>query len=77
MPKDFLGKPIETGDTIVYPGRQGSGMWLNKATVISIPKPKTTPSGRVEYKIKVLRTDGRYTHITELKRVVVVEKHSA
>jgi len=31
--KDFLGRTIEVGDTIVYPVRRGSSMWLSKGEV--------------------------------------------
>jgi hypothetical protein len=30
---DFLGVSVQVGDTIVYPNRQGSSMWLRKGTV--------------------------------------------
>lgn len=35
-PKDFFGNVIKVGDCIVYPGRQGSSMWMNVGTVIAI-----------------------------------------
>ena len=30
---DFLGREIKAGDTIAYPVRQGSRMWLKKLTL--------------------------------------------
>lgn len=76
MPKDFLGNVIEQGDEIVYPGRTGSSMWLNKATVLSIGWAEATgPS--VKYTLSVLRSDGRRAQVTKLDRVIVVEKKNA
>lgn len=77
MPKDFLGQVIEQGDTIVYPGRQGSGMWLNKATVLGISWPKEASGPKVAYTLSIQRSDGRRAQITKLDRVVVVEKKNA
>ena len=34
--KDFLGRKISIGDWIVYPGRQGSSLWMNLAEVTDI-----------------------------------------
>jgi len=31
--KDFRGVEIQVGDTVVYPGRQGSSMWMSQALV--------------------------------------------
>jgi hypothetical protein len=33
---DFLGRPIKVGDTIVYPVRAGSSMWLQKMKVSQV-----------------------------------------
>lgn len=32
-PIDFLGRTIAVGDTLVYPVRRGSKMWLNRIVV--------------------------------------------
>jgi hypothetical protein len=34
--KDCTGKVIEVGSQIAYPGRCGSGMWMNTGEVIGI-----------------------------------------
>ena len=31
---DFRGTEINIGDTIVYPGRSGSSLWMNEGVVI-------------------------------------------
>lgn len=40
--KDFLGREIKPGDTVVYPVRRGSAMWLKKLRIQQVesdPKP--------------------------------------
>lgn len=32
--KDWRGTPIVNGSIVVYPGRQGSNVWLNEARVL-------------------------------------------
>jgi len=76
MPKDFLGQVIRVGDTIVYPGRQGSSMWLNKAEVLEISWAEST-GPKVVYTLSIVRSDGRRAQITKLNRVVVVERKNA
>lgn len=77
MPKDFLGKPIAGGDTIVYPGRHASSLWMNKATVLSVSAPKVKPNGAITYTLSVLRSDGRKAQIKNIQNVVVVRKDNA
>lgn len=36
VPKDFLGRDIAIGATVVYPSRVSSSMWLNKARVVNL-----------------------------------------
>ena len=39
---DFLGNAVKVGDKIVYPGRQGSHMWLNEGVVTKLNETKLT-----------------------------------
>jgi hypothetical protein len=48
--KDFLGQEIKPGDDIVYPGRQGSGMWMNRAKVLTVD-PKDLDGWRVKVQL--------------------------
>ena len=34
--RDFLNQTVDVGDTIVYPGRRGSSLWMNRAKIIDI-----------------------------------------
>ena len=64
MHKDFLGQPIRGGNTVVYPGRQGSRLWMNQAIVLEVN----------ENGIKVQRTkDGDIRTLKCLDRVVVIQ----
>jgi hypothetical protein len=60
-PTDFLGREIKAGDTIVYPVRRGSSMWLNKLTVTQAQPDSLTG----------LNPDGRWVTVKNLKNVVV------
>lgn len=61
--KDFLNQTIAIGDTVVYPGRRGSSLWMNRATVIDI---------RVN-SIRVQRVDDNVIKtLNRVDRVVVV-----
>ncbi len=61
--KDFLGQTIKSGNTVVYPGRQGSRMWMNRAIVIEV----------VDNSIKVQRDDGGIRVLRCPDRVVVIQ----
>ena len=79
-PVDFLGQTIVSGDTVVYPNRQGSSLWMNKARVVGFKKIKDAdPESPVErlrspsFSLKVKRvTDGITKTLTCLDRVVVI-----
>jgi len=60
--KDFLGQDIKSGNTIVYPGRQGSRMWMNRAIVLEV-----LPNG-----IKIQRNDGGIRVLKCADRIVVI-----
>ncbi len=63
--KDFLDQEITAGDTIVYPNRQGSRMWMVKAEVLVVNE---------EFKrLSVRRTDGITKTLTRVDRVTVVQ----
>ncbi len=58
--KDFLGKTIKVGDTIVYPVRQGSDMWMSKAEVLGINKRNLSGYQHITLSINVMQSwDGR------------------
>ena len=59
---DFLGRSIAVDDTLVYPVRRGSRMWLNKITVTKV--------GSVE--IHGYNPEGRRIMLTNLNNTIVV-----
>ncbi len=61
-PTDFLGRTILAGDTLVYPVRRGSRMWLNQILV-------TKAEIDVIYGTS---PEGRQVKLTNLKNTVVV-----
>lgn len=63
--KDFLDREIEAGDTIVYPNRQGSNLWMVKAEVMVVNDESN--------RLTVRRTDGIVKYLTRVDRVTVVQ----
>jgi hypothetical protein len=66
MLKDFLGRAFVAGQTIVYPGRHSSSLWMNKAQVIAV-----NPGGKNDLVVRPDRAK-RNVRLTELNRVVIV-----
>lgn len=62
--KDFLENEINVGDTIIYPNRHGSKLWMNRAVVQEVR----------EASLRVLRGDGQVKTLTRIDRVTVVTK---
>jgi hypothetical protein len=63
MSQDFIGRAIAAGNTIVYPVRRGSKMWLNKLAVTQVDDDHITG----------FNSDGRRITVKNLKNCVVVE----
>jgi len=61
-PTDYLGREIKAGDTLVYPVRRGSSMWLNRILVTQALPAAVTGN----------KPDGRRTIIKNLGNTVVV-----
>jgi hypothetical protein len=40
---DWRGNPINVGDTVVYPGRQSSLVWMNEGIVVEIKEKEISP----------------------------------
>ncbi len=90
MPRDIRGIEIEVGDTVAYPGRAGSSMWMNVGRVLEIVnrtryRPYTEsyepdPFLRLLCQQKNWRGEDigtRKSCTSKLDRVVVVEKWHA
>lgn len=65
MPRDFLDKQIEVGDTLAYPVRRGSDMRLKRLTVTRLDPARGAVIG--------LNTEGRSITLTKPDRSVIVE----
>lgn len=67
---DFVGREIKVGDTLVYPVRQGSRMWLSRISVRQvIAGPEPTIHG--------YNNEGRKITIHKVSNAVVVQLPSA
>ena len=61
--KDFVGREIKAGDTVVYPVYCGSKLSMRRMTVMS------TDNG----KIGGLNPEGRRVYVSNLSNIVVVK----
>lgn len=61
--KDFLGREIKVGDTVVYPVRRGSRLWMNRMTVV------TTDADR----LAGVNPEGRRVALGRIANVTVVQ----
>ena len=62
VPTDFLGHTIAVGNTLIYPVRRGSKMWLNRIVVTKAESDTihgTSPQGRM-------------VKLTNLKNTIVI-----
>jgi len=69
-PRDFLGCEINEGDTLVYPVRRGSSMWLKKITVTRITE---SDRGGVKTIVVGINDSGRRITLMKPERSVIVE----
>lgn len=63
---DYFGRAIKAGDTVVYPVRQGSSMWLARMLVTQV-------IGGTSPKISGTNNEGRRVSVHKIKNVVVVQ----
>lgn len=55
--KDTIGREIEVGDRIVYPGRQGGGLWMNEGVVVAKTVSKNNGYGYCGKDTPVLKVE--------------------
>lgn len=64
--KDFMGREIKAGNTVVYPVRAGSKMWLQKMNVTQV-------NGGESPSLVGFNTGGRRITVRNIENVAVVE----
>ena len=74
--KDFLGQNISIGDSIVYPNRQKSNLWMNLATVTDVRLDLITVRRDKDGAIKRLKRIDRVTVVTRQIESHVVDIQS-
>jgi len=70
---DFLGREIKAGDTVVYPVRRGSSMWLNKLLVTQVASDGVDRDGQPLLHVAGTNSFGRRITVKNLTNCVVVE----
>lgn len=73
MSRDFIGRAIAAGNTVVYPVRRGASMWLNKLVVTQVGEDGVDVNGKPRYHITGFNSDGRRITVKNLNNCVVVE----
>jgi hypothetical protein len=63
---DFMGREIVAGNTVIYPVRRGSDMWMQRINVTKVTDG-SSPS------LSGVNPEGRRITIHNLKNVTVVE----
>lgn len=64
MVTDFAGNEIKAGQTVVYPVRRGSQMWLSEITVNKVEAEN----------ILGVNKEGRRVTVKNLKNVVIINR---
>lgn len=67
--KDFIGQEIKLNDTVVYPTKRCSSLYMNIATVIKVTEKNITVSRKCRYSENYIKVC-----ITRTDRVVVLPK---
>jgi len=67
--KDFLGHEIRKGDTVIYPVRRGSSMWLKRMIVQQVDEQEKMVIGTND--------NGRRVNLMRPERSVVVPTYCA
>ena len=69
-PVDYLGCLIEAGDTVAYPVRRGSDMYLKKMKVYAVQTTLTLKEPI--YKLLGTNDSGRQVAVENLDRTIVI-----
>lgn len=70
--KDFLGNAISLGSQVVYPGRQGSSLWMNYGFVEAFDPNNGRPRIKVRRIPLNLHEKERVVWVDNINRCVVV-----
>lgn len=78
--KDWRGTPIEVGSRIVYPGRQGTWLWLNEGEVEEFGEVERFGVPFPTLRVRRIRDsgwrdvpEGRLVTLTAVRNVTVVQ----
>jgi len=70
IPRDFLGREIYVGVTVIYPVRRGSSMWLNKIKVTAIGGVQRRDGEKCR-PIQGVNDNGRRVTLSQLNRCLI------
>lgn len=70
--EDILGRELMVGDTIAYPRRSGSALWMTTGVITAIEEFEEYWTKKKRPMLKVTKPLGRKTHVTAVDRVIRV-----
>jgi len=70
-PKDYTGKPIKSGFTVVYPVRQGSAMWLQHMIISHI---EVIRAHDPIFKLHGTNRDGKLVKLKHPDRCIIIKE---
>lgn len=65
--KDWRGTKIKVGQTVVYPSRQGSSLWMTEGVVVEV-----NPNGYDDRRVGVTKKGGTRISYPALQRLTVL-----
>ena len=71
--EDILGNELKAGDTIAYPRRSGSALWMTTGVIVAIEEFEDWWSKKKFPMLKVMKKSGRKTHVTAVDRVIRIQ----
>ena len=86
--KDWLGTEMGIGDTVIYPSRQSSSLWVNEGKIVSlemIDPPYLYNKGTKVPQVGILRSrssgwrgkdPGKKVSYPDVGRITVIKKHN-
>lgn len=73
MLKDIVGKELNPGDMIAYPGRSGSNIWMTTAKSLEIKEEFNCYGTDPIYSIKARKENGFVVMVDRVDNVVKIE----
>lgn len=71
--EDMMGNELKVGDTIAYPGRSGSSLWMTTSVIIAIDEYEDYWTKRKMPLLRVVKPSGKKTQVYSIERVIRIQ----